>query len=434
MKSEKEIEQIVRKFSITASSKMDKKVCDDVSDIIKKHKNTSVTVNQSPIWRIIMKSNITKLTAAAVILIACLLGLTLWRSTGSGITLADVLTSIEQVSAYEYKMSSKGTRQQSNIGAISTLLISKEYGIKQISKLDDPNNDDTPGYDSYLLPRQNSIIYINHSEKTYVTMKYDGVKLDYYKAEYGDPQIIIQQILDCNHISIGQSIVDGITAEGFQTKDLTYKGGFFGQDDYFVGSYKQVDVKLWVDVKTYLPVKLEEDIIMENGRHINQICSDFKWNVIVNADDFVPNIPGDYTSPIGDVIIPAFNEETAIKGLRQFEELAGKYPVSLELNQLSEEAAKVIGFEGPESMVGLSDDEKTEQMSRLILLGSPGLLYQGLLDDNKDPVYYGYKVGTDDTTKILLRWKLDDGQYRVIFGDLSVKTITPEELAELEKQ
>ena len=73
MKSEKEIEQIVRKFYITASSKMDKKICDDVSDIIKKHKQTQVTVNQSPIWRIIMKSNITKLAVPAVIIIAILL-------------------------------------------------------------------------------------------------------------------------------------------------------------------------------------------------------------------------------------------------------------------------------------------------------------------------------------------------------------------------
>jgi hypothetical protein len=34
---------------------------------------------------------------------------------------------------------------------------------------------------------------------------------------------------------------------------------------------------------------------------------------------------------------------------------------------------------------------------------------------------------------VLLRWRLDEGQYRVIFGDLNARTVTPEELARLEQ-
>jgi hypothetical protein len=48
-------------------------------------------------------------------------------------------------------------------------------------------------------------------------------------------------------------------------------------------------------------------------------------------------------------------------------------------------------------------------------------------------VYYGKTVIPKDADKVLLRWKLDDGQYRVIFGDLIAKTVMAEELAELEK-
>jgi hypothetical protein len=32
-----------------------------------------------------------------------------------------------------------------------------------------------------------------------------------------------------------------------------------------------------------------------------------------------------------------------------------------------------------------------------------------------------------------MRWKLSDSEYRVIFGDLHAQTVTPEALAELEK-
>ena len=106
MKSEKEIEQIVRKFYITASSKMDKKVCDDVSNIIKKHKHKPVTVNQSPIWRIIMKSPISKIAIAAIVIIGCIIGFTMFNKT-SGIALANVLTQIDKIDAYMYETNSR---------------------------------------------------------------------------------------------------------------------------------------------------------------------------------------------------------------------------------------------------------------------------------------------------------------------------------------
>ena len=38
-----------------------------------------------------------------------------------------------------------------------------------------------------------------------------------------------------------------------------------------------------------------------------------------------------------------------------------------------------------------------------------------------------------DADKVLLRWKVSDKEYRVIFGDLHTQTVTAEKLAELEK-
>ena len=48
--------------------------------------------------------------------------------------------------------------------------------------------------------------------------------------------------------------------------------------------------------------------------------------------------------------------------------------------------------------------------------------YETLQADGKDPVYNGPAVTAADADKVLLRWKLDDNQYRVIFGDLRSKT------------
>jgi hypothetical protein len=56
-----------------------------------------------------------------------------------------------------------------------------------------------------------------------------------------------------------------------------------------------------------------------------------------------------------------------------------------------------------------------------------------LVQDKKEPAYYGESVTPADTDKVLLRWKTLDNGYRVIFGDLHADTVTPEKLAELEK-
>ena len=41
-------------------------------------------------------------------------------------------------------------------------------------------------------------------------------------------------------------------------------------------------------------------------------------------------------------------------------------------------------------------------------------------------------VGPGDKDKLLLRWKLDDGRYEVIFGDLRSETVTAKRLHALE--
>jgi hypothetical protein len=430
------IEKLINKLRVKPRARISKRNLDDA--LAAQKKATGSVYFQPTVWRIIMKSPITKAATAAVVIIACFTGLHFWNSTGSGIALADVLTRIEQVTAYMYQMRLTRTRAGEEITdksvSTSTVLVSRKYGIRAAYKRADPNKGEIAVYDTYLLPPKKSIIFIDHEEKNYIPIKFEEGKIDYYKEEYNEPHTIIKQFLACDHVSLGQSVIDGVTVEGFQTTDLDYKGGFFGDDDYFVGDYKKVDVKLWVDVKTFLPVRLEEDVVTAKETHIQQICYDFRWNVIVNETDFEPNIPEDYTSPIGDFIIPANNEKTTVKGLRLYAGLTGKYPVRLETGALRSEAEELMNFKGSDPLKGLSEDEKTRKTSEFILLVMPGDFYGELVENKKEPIYYGQSVGPDDSDKILLKWKLDDGQYRVIFGDLNTKTVSAEELVELERQ
>ena len=51
---------------------------------------------------------------------------------------------------------------------------------------------------------------------------------------------------------------------------------------------------------------------------------------------------------------------------------------------------------------------------------------------SKDVAYYGDKVTAENPELVLMRWKVSDGIYRVIFADLSAADFTSQELAELE--
>ena len=434
MRPSENIEKLIKNIDIDTNAKIDEEVLVELIEAFEKSKGKKTSAIEQNIWRIIMKSPITKLAAAAVIIIACLIGLSFWRTTGSGIALADVLTRIEQVTGYMYQLRSKITKQQISSNWMYTVFITQGNGIKMTCKASDPEpkNREFLLPEIYLLPHQNTLIGISHETKTYIRMKYDDALLESYKEQYNDPHIIIKQFLSCNHTSLGQSIIDGITVEGFQTIDLAYKGGFFGQAD-FDGEPENVNVKIWVDVNTFLPVRTEENITMKDGRHIHEVSYDFRWNVPVDQADFEPNIPDDYTSPVGDIIVPALNEETAIKGLRIYADLAGHYPDNLDKQIIMKESKK-LALGDTTFWKDLPVNEKTRITNDI---SYPILrlvhFYETLIEDKKDPAYYGQTVGPNDTNKVLLRWKLDDGQYRVIFGDLSIKNVTAEELAEPEK-
>ena len=55
-----------------------------------------------------------------------------------------------------------------------------------------------------------------------------------------------------------------------------------------------------------------------------------------------------------------------------------------------------------------------------------------LTGQGAEPLYHGDIVTPNDVELPLMRWKVADGEYRVIFGDLHTETVTAEVLAELE--
>jgi len=434
MRSAENIKNVFKNLDldIDINPKTDRKILGELLEAQQKSKEMQPAFALPNLRRTIMKSPLTKLTVAAVLAIACVTGLILWTGTGSGVALADVLARIEQASVYMYQMSITGQTKERplSIDVQSTVLISHDHGMKMSMEFLDPNSGERMLQEQYMLPQKKRMIMIMPSQKKYTELEIDDTLVERTQKQNNDPRTMVKRILECDYKSLGMSTIDGIEVEGFQTTDPHYLGGILGD----------VDVKIWVDVKTQLPVRSEMNMQMDR-MDIHAVIYDFQWDASVDAAEFEPFIPDDYTMFGGAPIKMApFNEETAIQGLRLFSKLSGKFPEELSLTTLMPQFSKLKDSDDPsvkqlfEHDKDLTEEERVKKlMDIMIPIQGLGTFYMRLFQDKKDPAYYGKSVAPEDTDQVLMRWKVSDNEYRVIFGDLHTETVTAEVLAELEK-
>jgi len=435
MKSADNLKRLFKDAELSINPDTDERVFEDV---LQAQQDTQKNLPAMPesIWRITMKSPITKLATAAIVAIACLIGLSLWRGTESGIALADVLARVEKVKAVRYKTGFKITggdpNKPYNVEIRSTSLTSQEYGSKTTSEQNDPNGG-VSKFEFYTLPQKKTRINIGHKNKTYRRFELDDVQIERIQKELDirDWVAFLKKIVGSKYKTLGRATIDGNEVEVFQTTDPNCTRAYFKNP--------QVDVKIWVDVKTKLIVRYEESITEQVGdRYLRHqlVMYDFQWDVPVDPAEFEPVIPDGYTGTV--VNWAAITEPNAIQRLKQCVELFGNYPESIDRGGLFSALKKSktpAALRLKEEIKGLTDEEKAKR-----IIWDPALPIQcldrfrfALIADGKDPAYYGKTVTPKDVDKVLMRWKVSDNEYRVIYGDLHAETVTPEKLAELEK-
>ena len=430
MNSADKIKRLFEKAELSVDPDADEKV---FQDIFQAQQKITKKVSAMPgIWRITMKNPILKIAVAAVVIIACFTGLTIFNKTSS-IALADVLNRIEQISVYMYQMSMSASGQVVAGRPIDqkmdvTILVSHDYGMKMSTEMLTPGSGESMSQEMYMLPQKKAMIVIMPGQKRYMQMDLDDEMVEQTQQQNNDPRLMIKQILECKYESLGISTIDGIEVEGFQTSDPNYLGGMMGQ----------VDIKIWVDVVTQLPVRSEMNMQMDEI-HMHAVMHDFQWDVTVDATEFEPVIPEDYTTLAGGPIkMPAFDEQTAIRGLELFAELTGQYPEELDLMNIIAKVSEAMGSKLAQERMqqenrDIIEQERTRELTEKIMpITGLAAFYMKLVQDNKAPAYYGNIVTPEDVDQVLLRWKVSDNDYRVIFGDLHTETVDADVLAELE--
>ena len=201
---------------------------------------------------------------------------------------------------------------------------------------------------------------------------------------------------------LGQREIDGRKAVGF-----------------LVRSHNE-EVTIWADSKTAQPIRIE----MLRGQTL-YILKNIEFDVPVEESLVSMDVPVGYTLSTKEFNMGQFTEQDFITVLRLWAEhvLGGSFPQSLSVGDLMSQTP-VIGEKI--GQLNISDEEKTQ----LGMTMGRGLLFFQQLDPNRIKWHYagnGVKLG--DASKAVFWYQPKGSQtYRVIYGDLSIKDVAPQDL------
>jgi len=388
-------------------------------------------VQTAGIRRIIMNKSLVKLAVAAVIIVAVLIGLNVFLS--GGVALAEVLDKVRDIKTvfYRTKADIKGLpgAPAEQITHITTdVKISYDKGIHINSQIQLPQR--IARTETYILFDKRMLYSLIPADKNYIEMTLTDELMEKMDSEGGDPVTLLKAMAGCEHVELGHDTINGIKVWGIEATDPvlgTKLGSVLSS-----GMFDSIVARLWVDVHTKLPVRLTAQGSSQNGEiSMDLVIDDFQWDAPMEPAELEPDIPEDYeligqttwdvTKGGGDIV----------EVLEFFAEYAdGKYPSSLSTMTVAREITgplrqKLIPYQP-------SGELPKEILDTLMKLERVGQMYATLENDGKDPAYYGDKVTAEFPHAVLLRWKIGDDRYRVVFGDLSTRDVTSDELAGLE--
>jgi hypothetical protein len=95
-------------------------------------------------------------------------------------------------------------------------------------------------------------------------------------------------------VRLGRREIDGVRTEGFEVKDVKLLSGV----PQFILHVEDINIRLWVDEETLLPVRVEGEgsvrlMTMFNFKY-EEVMYDIEYDVEIDESIFDPNIPDDY--------------------------------------------------------------------------------------------------------------------------------------------
>jgi hypothetical protein len=213
---------------------------------------------------------------------------------------------------------------------------------------------------------------------------------------------IIGQLQDGQVEQLGEQLIDGQKAIGFTGK---------GQNEA---------VTIWADPETALPIRIEAQI----GQEFSFIMKNFEFDADVDESLVSMDVPKGYTLDKAELNLGNASEEDFVKSLRIWAEIIGDGTFPESIGTQSAMAQMPVLIQKVTAMQ-VSEEKGTE----LGMSFAKGMLFHQTLESQGAWNYAGAGVKLGDANTAIF-WYQPKGSatYRVIYGDLSVKDVAAENL------
>ena len=338
--------------------------------------------------RLIMKSSMTRIAAAAAVIVVAALGV--HYMMGPSVTFADVVKPLLNARTLILDMI---------VGDEETGTVIHDVIVDQQIRR--------------VISRQEHVVNIIDPESAKMLTLHTEGKI----AAYSDIQGSIQEGTKDYVASLRKIITDAQNNPGFKAKELGEKE----IDGQKVVGFSANGFTVWADAETALPVRIEVE-----SHQLSAVFKNFQFDVPVEEleSQVSMEMPDGYKlveSKGGEFDMGTPTEQDLVECLRIWAELLldGNFPETIGMTELMRLLPQV------EAKLGESVTSAEEGTQKGMSLGKGMLFHMGL----KDKHYAGSGVKVGEADKAIF-WYLPEGAgtYRVIYGDLSVRDVAEENL------
>jgi hypothetical protein len=395
VKPTEDIERCIKNVNIVIDAESNNRVFGNILLAFKKSKAKLSAPTEPNAWRIIMKSRISKLAAAAVIIIAVLVVVHFVGSPVESVAWADVVRPLLSARTVVFniimgqgenetitRVMNNGTQRVRNE---VLLLGGKTVPLIQIIDYDTSQT-------LTLSPEQKTAVLLD--------LKDMPEKPENVLESIRNMIIELQEDPNFSVELLGEQEINGQMSTVFRAT---------GPDG---------EVTIWADPETALPIRMEQ-----KWRQMQFVCTDYDFDVALDESLFSMEIPEGYSEPLkGDLSIGGGTEQDLVETLRLWAEviLDGVFPRDFSGQVYLDDVNK-----NREKFATLQDEEKLELALKL----GPGFIFVQLLKAENDWHYVGKDVKLGDGESPVCWYRPTGSEtYRIIYGDLRVEDVAPEDL------
>jgi len=340
------------------------------------------------IRRMIMKSRYAKIAAAAVIIIVAAIGIN--SVFAPSVTWAQVIEPILNARTMVFDLV---------LGADESGMVSHEIVVGSRLRRTMSN---MPNMTMIIDTDNEKLLALDTEAKTAAYADIAGDLGDRHRSFVKFVRQIISQLQEGQVEQLDEQVIDGQKAV------------------VFVGKGRNEAVTIWADPETALPIRIEAQI----GQEFSFTMKNFEFNADVDESLVSMNVPDGYTLEEKALDLGNASEEDFVESLRIWAEIIGNGTFPDSIGTQSAMAQMPVLVQKVAAMQ-VSEQEGTQ----IGMAFARGMLFHQMLESQSKWHYTGASVRLGDASTAVFWYQPQGSQdYRVIYGDLSVKDVAEADL------